>query len=224
MLIQVKLSIPLCAYLRDPQETKLGAAIISSSIDLIDELGYEHFTFKKLALQIGSTEASIYRYFKNKQQLLLYVFSWYWAWMYFNIVQATQGEKDGYKKLCQAIHLLVKRSDNDSRFQFIDQKKLLRIIEREGTKSLLNKEVDLVNQTGAFENYKQVVCLLSEWILEANPTFAYPNMLVSTLIEGAHIQHFFSDHLPRLTNKTEMQDDVEFFFMSMLEKMILCQN
>ena len=47
-------------YLRDPKETTLGQSILKFSIILIDELGFEHFTFKKLAAKINSTEASIY--------------------------------------------------------------------------------------------------------------------------------------------------------------------
>lgn len=49
--IQMKLNERL--YLRDPQDTKLGRKIIQHSILLIDEIGFEAFTFKKLADQIG---------------------------------------------------------------------------------------------------------------------------------------------------------------------------
>ena len=45
--IQIKLNEKL--YLRDPQDTELGRKIIQESILLIDELGFENFTFKKLA-------------------------------------------------------------------------------------------------------------------------------------------------------------------------------
>ena len=68
-------------YLRDPKETTLGQSILKHSIILIDELGFEHFTFKKLAAKINSTEASIYRYFENKHLLLVYLSNWYWEYM-----------------------------------------------------------------------------------------------------------------------------------------------
>jgi AcrR family transcriptional regulator len=71
--------------LRDPKETTLGQSILKYSIILIDELGFEHFTFKKLATKINSTEASIYRYFENKHLLLVYLSNWYWEYMYVNI-------------------------------------------------------------------------------------------------------------------------------------------
>ena len=59
MLLQLKISEKI--FLRDPQETELGRKIISTSIALIDDLGIEAFTFKKLSAKIDSTEASIYR-------------------------------------------------------------------------------------------------------------------------------------------------------------------
>ena len=57
-------------FLRDPLHTELGTKIVSQSILMIDQLGFEQFTFKKLAHAIGSTEASVYRYFDNKHRLL----------------------------------------------------------------------------------------------------------------------------------------------------------
>jgi hypothetical protein len=35
-------------YLRDPQHTPLGQNIVRVSIEMIDRLGFEQFTFKKL--------------------------------------------------------------------------------------------------------------------------------------------------------------------------------
>ena len=77
------LSQKLC--LRDPNQTELGQKILNHSILLIDELGFEGFTFKKLAKAIGSTEASVYRYFENKHKLLVYLVAWYWAWLDYTI-------------------------------------------------------------------------------------------------------------------------------------------
>ena len=68
-------------FVRDPQNTALGKKIIKHSILLIDEIGFEAFTFKKLARRMSSTEASVYRYFENKHMLLLYLVSWFWEWV-----------------------------------------------------------------------------------------------------------------------------------------------
>ena len=85
-------------FLRDPQDTDLGRKIVQESIKMIDELGFEGFTFKKLATRIDSTEASIYRYFENKHRLLVYMIAWYWNWLEYKIDFGTQNITDPTKK------------------------------------------------------------------------------------------------------------------------------
>ncbi len=213
MIIQFKIAQPVCTYLRDPQETKLGLSIIQHSILLIHEIGFERFTFKKLSESIGCTEASVYRYFTSKHQLLLFLFSWYWGWMNYRIQHEIDKSKTFSERLEKAISLLIERTSDDQRTPFIDEAKLQEIIEQEGVKSLLTKEVDSINKTGAFENYKQLVGYLAELI---NPNYAYPNMLITTIIEGAHLQHFFADHLPRLTNRSENHQSISSFYLHLL--------
>ena len=58
-------------FLRNPDSTELGQKIIKNSVRLIDKLGFEDFTFKKLADEIQSTEASVYRYFPEGRSDLL---------------------------------------------------------------------------------------------------------------------------------------------------------
>ena len=65
-------------YIKDPQSSELGQKIIENGIILIDEIGFENFTFRRLALKIESTEASVYRYFENKQKFFLSVL---WSFM-----------------------------------------------------------------------------------------------------------------------------------------------
>ena len=87
----IKLSLNHRSYLREPEATELGRKIITESITLIDALGFEQFTFKKLAAEIGSTEASVYRYFENKHKLLVYLVSWYWAWLDYRVAFEAAG-------------------------------------------------------------------------------------------------------------------------------------
>jgi AcrR family transcriptional regulator len=222
MILQIKLSLPSCVYLRDPQETKLGISIIQNSIELMDEIGFESFTFKKLATHIDSTEASIYRYFESKNQLLLYLYAWYWAWMHYRVETATEHAEETEEKLITALKILINRSKPNENYPFINEAKLRKIIEYEGIKSILTKRIDEFNNAGAFENYKKLVSLLADWVLTIHPTYLHPNMLITTILEGAHIQHFFAEHLPRLTNTLELEEDkistdpVEHFFLSML--------
>ena len=220
MILQIKLSIPNSAFLKDPQDTKLGILIIQNSIELIDEIGFEAFTFKKLAAKIESTEATVYRYFENKHKLLLYIYSWYWVWMEYRITTETSTLSSPKQKLITGLTMLIARFQEDSKFPFVNEVKLRQIVEQEGIKSILTKKVDSVNKTGVFDNYKNLVKLLSNWILEINPQYTYPNMLITTVIEGAHLQHFFSDHLPRLTSNTNANDTAKEFFLEMIEKLI----
>ena len=81
LLSKVSITVNDRIYLKDPESSELGLKILKGSIDMIDEMGLEAFTFGKLAKRIGSTEASVYRYFESKHKLLIYLTAWYWAWM-----------------------------------------------------------------------------------------------------------------------------------------------
>jgi hypothetical protein len=48
MSVELKMSLNEGLYLREPQDSKLGRKIVEYSIILIDEFGFESFTFKKL--------------------------------------------------------------------------------------------------------------------------------------------------------------------------------
>jgi AcrR family transcriptional regulator len=208
------------AYIKDPKTSELGKNIIKGSIDLIDELGFEQFTFKKLGSQIGSTEASVYRYFESKHQVLVYLTSWYWTWIDYQLILCTANIDQPEIKLRNSIRVLTKMVEEDSDFSFVDEIKLNRIINTESSKIYLNKNVDVDNSTGYFLPYKIVVQKLCDIVLEINPTYKYPHMLVSTVIEGAHHQRFFAKHLPRLTDIIDGEDSVNEFFLDIVLKSI----
>ena len=224
MFLQIKLTVPNCTCLKDPQETKLGVLIMQNSIELIDEIGFEAFTFKKLAQKITSTEASVYRYFENKHQLLMFLYAWYWGKIEYQIHVETLHIEDTEERLFKAVKMLIEKKYSNDIYAFVDELKLKRIIESEGIKSILNKKVDDVNKNGAFDNYKNLVAKLGGWIQEIMPNYPYPKMLISTIIEGAHIQHFFTEHLPRLTDVKNDNENVESFFIEFLQLLITQNN
>ena len=86
--LQVNIKVSEELYLRSPDSSELGKRIITGSIELINELGFELFTFKKLGERIGSPESSIYRYFESKQAVLIYLVAWYWSWVDYKLVFA----------------------------------------------------------------------------------------------------------------------------------------
>ena len=89
LLSNIKISVPENIYIKDPESSELGKRIVKHSILLINDIGFDAFTFKKLGKLIGSNESSIYRYFENKHKLLLYLSSWYWAWIEYQLVMET---------------------------------------------------------------------------------------------------------------------------------------
>ena len=80
--------------------------------------------------------------------------------------------------------------------------------------------MDVENKEGAFTGYKKLVARLSNIILELNPHYLYPHMLLSTVIEGAHMQRYFADHLPRLTDSIKGEDSISVFYTDMVFKTI----
>jgi AcrR family transcriptional regulator len=216
LLAKIQIQVNPCTYLKNPESSDLGLRILTGSIDVIDSLGFEHFTFRKLATHIGSTEASVYRYFENKHKLLLYLSNWYWAWMEYRLVFGTINVNSPEEQLNRAIDLLVSPVEQDMAFTHINEIKLNRIVIAESAKAYLTKEVDDENQEGAFVAYKQLVARVSDIILRINPSYRYSHMLVSTVVEGAHLQRFFAEHLPKLTDVIEGRDAITDFCHQMV--------
>jgi AcrR family transcriptional regulator len=200
-MIQIKLNEKI--YIKDPETSELGRMIVSNSITLIDKWGLENFTFRKLSKEIRSTEASIYRYFENKYQLLAYLNSWYWNWMEYRVNFSINNIVDPVAKLEIIIELLTKPIEIDPNFTHIDEKALHRIIISESAKTYLRKNVDKNNKEGYFKSYKSLTKQLANIIRDISPEYKYAESLISLIIEGSHSQIYFADHLPSLTNVNE---------------------
>ncbi len=216
--IEIKVNEEL--FLKYPESSELGKNIISGAIDLMEEIGFNDFNFKKLAVQINSTEASVYRYFENKNKLLLYLISWYWTWMEYRLVLATTNMSSPKDKLVKSVLLITQEICEDLKHSNINLRKLNNIVICESSKSFFTKEVDNENQKGAYITYKQFVERISEFVLEINPAYKYPHMLISTIIESAHHQRYFAAHLPRLTDVVDGEDSIVEFYKSLLIKTI----
>ncbi len=216
--IQIVLSEKL--YLRDPEQTDLGRRIVDFSIKLIDELGFEKFTFKKLATAISSTEASIYRYFENKHKLLIYLVSWYWSWLEYLIDYQTHNIEDPKRRLQIAVQVLANAGTYDPNFSHIDENSLHRIVVAESSKAFLTKQVDGENEEGLFQGYKSLAGRLSQIIAAVNPAYPTPKALSLTVIEVSRKQIFFAQHIPSLTELTADNDDTGCI-ADFLESMVL---
>lgn len=213
-IIQIQLNDNL--YLRDPQETELGRNIVNNSIELIDEIGFEKFTFKKLATKIESTEASIYRYFENKHRLLIYLIAWYWNWIEYVIDYQTNNIKDQHEKLKIAIRIITEKKIVDPFFPDINEEALHRIIISESDKTYLTKQVDEDNKEGLFRGYKSLCKKIADIVKKISPSYPYAHALISTILQASHQQIFFSQHLPSLTEidfKSKKYNDQNFDFL-----------
>lgn len=201
MAVGIKMKLNEKLFLRDPQETKLGRNIIQHSILMIDEMGFEDFTFKKLAERIESTEASVYRYFENKHRLLLFLLSWYWEWIKYSIELRVLNIDDPSRRLKIALETLVEAAHRDDpATDYVNEAILHRIVIAESAKGYYTKQVDMENQQGIFLTYKSLSKTLMDIIVEINPHFPYPRALASTLLEMAKSHVYFSEHLPSLTD------------------------
>ena len=196
----IKINLTHKSYLRDPEQTTLGQKIIAESIQLIDRIGFEEFTFKKLALEIGSTEASVYRYFENKHKLLIYLVSWYWVWLDYQISFRTNNISEPAKRLRIIIQTLTETNQDSLQTNYLDEAALHRIVMVDAPKAYLTKEVDADNKEGLFLEYKGLCKKIAAIIRELAPAYPYPHALTSTMMEATHQQTYFAQHLPSLTD------------------------
>jgi len=217
VLTYIKIQVNEKIYVKDPETSTLGKKIIQESILLIEAIGFEDFTFKKLGERIGSNESSIYRYFESKHKLLLYLSSWYWGWMEYRLVFSTNNIKSPLEKLKKAITIVTEKIEDDSLTLHINESILNKIIISEFNKTFLTKEVDQENKEGYFLVYKRVINRIVEMIEEVNPKYKFTKSFASSIVEGAIHQHFLKDHLTTITNCNQ-NTSVTDFYIDLIEK------
>jgi AcrR family transcriptional regulator len=212
IISNIKIKINEKLYVKDPESSSLGKKIIEESILLIDSIGFDNFTFKKLGEKIGSNESSIYRYFENKHKLLVYLSSWYWGWMEYRLVFSTSNHTDSWEKLKRAVTIITEKVEDDQKTVHINESVLNKIIIAEFTKTFHIKEVDEENKEGFYFIYKRVINRLTTIINEVNPEYDYAKSLASSIVEGALHQHFLREHMKTITNCNETISPTDFYF------------
>jgi AcrR family transcriptional regulator len=211
VLSNFKIQINNKIYVKDPETSDLGKKILNQSIILIDEIGFDNFTFKKLGEKIGSNESSIYRYFENKHKLLVYLSSWYWSWMEYKLVFATANITDPKEKLKKAITIVTEKVSDDSSTVYINESILNKIIIAEFTKTLHTKEIDLENKEGFFLIYKRVISRIIAFVNEVNPEYQFAKSLISSIVEGSLHQYFLKEHLKSITDCDDEISPTNFY-------------
>lgn len=209
MKLQLQIKMNEALFLRNPESSELGKNILKHSIQLIYKSGFESFTFKKLAEVIGTTEAGIYRYFENKHKLLVYLTAWYWGWLEYQISFHTNNIKDPEVRLKKVIKLLAMAVEDDENTSYVNESLLHQIIIAEGSKAYLTKQVAADNEQQFFKPYKDLCAVIGNIMSECSPKYKYPKSLASTLIEMAHFQNFFKNHLPSLTDFANDKEETQ---------------
>ncbi|MFC0344197.1 TetR/AcrR family transcriptional regulator [Epilithonimonas hispanica] len=206
MNFQLKFKVTEKLYLKDPEKSELGKSLVKNAIELIFEIGFEHFTFKKLATKIGSTEATIYRYFSSKHKLLTYILNWYWSYLECISQLRVSEIKLASDKLDKILEIITHHDKSCVEIEDYDLAKLHAIVVSESSKSYLVKEVDEINKDMVFSPLENLCAFISNIISASNPKFPYPTSLASTLLETAHDQQFFSEHMSKLTDNKDNQN------------------
>lgn len=205
--VQVRMNERL--FLRDPNGSELGRRIVREGILLFDEVGFEDATFRKLADRINTKEASIYRYFENKHRLLVYLVTWYWQWLEYQLMFQTNNLTDPRQKLERLLRLILLADLDPPTTDSIDVQALHRLVVRESSKVYLTRHVTEDNHQQLFKPYKDLCGRIAGIIQEYRPGYPYARSQASSIIETAHYQTFFMRNLPLLTDFGLSEDQGE---------------
>lgn len=219
MQLEIRIKMNDKLYLRNPEESALGKKIVKNGLALINKLGFEDFTFKKLAIEINTTEASIYRYFENKHKLLVYLITWYWSFLEYKVVFGINNIKDAELKLKTIIKIITEEPTQPAvSSDFINELDVYKLVIWEGSKAYLTRNVSKDNKDRVFKPYKDLCERFSHIIKEYNSKYKFPHSLASTILEMSHAQKFFKQNLPALTDFPKEIDDkkVVLFLESLL--------
>ena len=143
-------------------------------------------------------------------KLLIYLTSWYWAWIEYLLVFTTNGIANPLEKLKKGLEVVAQENVLDFGFSHINEVLLHKIIISESSKSYLTKEVDAENKDGYFMIYKRLVKRISEMISEVDPSYVFPQSLASTAVESVLHQQFLKQHFLSITNCNDQVSPLQF--------------
>lgn len=217
MELEIRIKMNERLFLRNPEDSLLGKKLVRHGVLLINKLGFEDFTFKKLAIDVNTTEATIYRYFENKHKFLVYLITWYWSYLDFKVLFTINNLTDPEIKLKTIIKLLVQEPEKSkSSDHFIPEQEAYKLVMWEGSKAYLTRNVTKDNKDRLFKPYKDLCARIAGIIKEYNPKYRFSNSMASTLLEMSHSQKFFMQNLPSLTDSNSSDDKKLILFLEQL--------
>lgn len=222
LLRNIQIKVNDKTFVKDPVSSDLGQSIVNESISMIHEVGLEAFTFKKLANNLGTTESTVYRYFENKHKLLIYLISWYWGWLEYEIVLSSINIADPKERLKKAIDTICNPLKDDIKHDHIKLKPLHEIVIEESPKAFFTKDIDEENKNGLFANYKRINERLIGIIREINPSYKFSIALASLIVDSSNQQRFYSVHVPSITDFKKNEPSLGTFLCDLVLKTINC--
>ena len=200
----------------------MGSRILAEGLVLMNDIGLEAFTFKKLAERIGCTEVTVYHYFANKQRLLQYYFQMYWLWLATHCQQEGKGLKDPVARLRGDIAAICGLWPADARAAQFDPAQLRELVISEGSKSFMHKNVDSDNKLKLFKPYKDLCAHIATEVKACSPRMRSSRSFATTLVEMAHSLEFAMHHLPALTELSEKRERKQLaaFLTDMAERYV----
>lgn len=199
-------------FIKDPISSVLGKRILKESLAIIEERGIEAFNFKMLSVHVECTEAAIYRYFENKNKLLLYFINWYWGWLEHNLVYGTANLVSSEDKIKMAISLLVEGPRYKDNF-YLNISSLKKVVWEESSKSFMSKELKSHANYRMLHQFYDFSERLKDLIIQYKPDYAFPKVLVSTLIWSSILNAFTQIHKGDLIEENfNGQNKVDFYY------------
>ncbi len=221
LLKHLQVKVDEAFFLKDPETSDVGKKMIQQGILLMEEIGIEEFTFKKLSEKIKSPESTIYRYFTNKYQFLAYLCSWYWSWLDYKLAFSLANLNLSSKKIDILFEVLSDKPELINQYKYISGASLLKVVQQEASKILHYHSMDLKHKLAYNKGFKIVCGRIEKVIHEINPSFKNPKALTLVLIEG-YYQHQSllrkNETLTDIKNKEELERFWKILFLNSLSK------
>jgi len=200
MSLSLNIHINNKLFLKDPGSSETGKKILEAAVKQITLQGIEHVTFKRLAEAADTVESTVYRYFENKHNLLVYLSAWYWACMEYCLEYETMQPVPAEQQVRKAIDLMAGCCKPDIRMEVSSLDELRELMICEHAKVYMTHEVAEENKDGYFYYMKSFAGKLSRLIQEMNPEYPHARSLAFTMMIALHQQLYVSKNLPSLSS------------------------
>lgn len=213
LLQAFKVKVNSGIYLKDPDTSAIGRAMVREGLVMMESIGLDQFTFKKLSEQIGSPESSLYRYFENKVNLLFYLLSAYWSWQEYRVVMSVLNMAPGKKKVHKAIEVILSTPDEQAQLDELPLAVLYRLAERESIRVFVQNNAAHAFPPEFFHSFDRLHGRFVTMLKEINPDYSCSEALISVLLDAIHLQKYFRR---AGTTRTDLPDgtpeQADFFF------------